>query len=242
MDIHSPAYHPTEQSRSKKTNLRTAMPPTNFLSSARHQRAATPHDIDPGRMLCRDPPGEPTVGATTVCKYVVIRWERKRSRAPWTLWREMELETRERGGGACCEWSAPPPGAMVRSQPKLPLRAMSGSMDSRGWYQCLWLILSLEHMGRSLVWPATGDHIDVQGLCRSRPSLAVELQRDASTTHQQLRASPMQQSEAVLIEWGWGGGGGKGWRAWMWERLPWHLSAVRWHGCRGDNAPCPHLL
>jgi hypothetical protein len=46
----------------------------------------------------------------------------------WTLWREMELETWEWNEVACCEWTALPPRAMVRSQPKLPPRAMSESM------------------------------------------------------------------------------------------------------------------
>lgn len=38
---------------------------------------------------------------------------------------EMGLETQGWRGVACCEWSALPPGAMVRSQPKLLLRAKS---------------------------------------------------------------------------------------------------------------------
>lgn len=40
---------------------------------------------------------------------------------------EMELETHGWRGVSCCEWPVLPPGAMVRAQPELLLRAMPGS-------------------------------------------------------------------------------------------------------------------
>lgn len=67
----------------------------------------------------------------------------------------------------CCEWLALPPEAMVSSQSKLPLRAMSASMTmQQQGVDVLWLILPPESMGTSLV----GDQVDVQGLGRTGPA------------------------------------------------------------------------
>lgn len=72
--------------------------------------------------------GHPAVEATTVCKDGVDGWEREMSRTVGALWREVELELQGWRGIACCEQPTLPSEAMVKFQPMLPLRAMSGSM------------------------------------------------------------------------------------------------------------------
>lgn len=49
------------------------------------------------------PHGPPTTRATTICKYGVERWERKKSRTVWAPWRKTELETWGWRGTAWCE-------------------------------------------------------------------------------------------------------------------------------------------
>jgi hypothetical protein len=74
---------------------------------------------------------------------------------------EMELETRRYRGIACYEWPAPLSGAIMRSQPEQPLRAMSKpmAMQWQGFVWTLWLILPLENTEMSLVKAATMDHV-----------------------------------------------------------------------------------
>ena len=62
-----------------------------------------------------------------------------------------------------------PPVAIMRFQPQLSLRAMSGSVDTQqqgSVCQCLWLVLPLENMGMPLLGATDRDHRDVWGLCR----------------------------------------------------------------------------
>lgn len=67
------------------------------------------------------------------------------------------------------EWPAPPPEAMVESQPVLLLKAMSGSvaMQQQGAVSMsVAHITTKDHMD-ALVWAVSWDCIDVQGLCRT---------------------------------------------------------------------------
>ena len=66
------------------------------------------------------------------------------------------------------EWRALPPGAMVRSQPELPLGAMSRSVTMQ-WQGSVTHITAREP-SKSLVRAAAEDHMDVQGLCRTGPT------------------------------------------------------------------------
>lgn len=70
----------------------------------------------------------------------------------------MDLETQGWRGVARSEWATPPHGAVMRSQSKLLLRAVSGSvaMQRLGLVWCPWLILPLENMGTFLVGAAAG--------------------------------------------------------------------------------------
>jgi hypothetical protein len=82
--------------------------------------------------------------ACCVCKCEVYRWERKRSRTVWALWREMEPGTQGWREVAWCEQPALLPKAMVKFQAMLLLKAMSvgsWSCNSRGLCQCLWPML-----------------------------------------------------------------------------------------------------
>lgn len=66
-------------------------------------------------------------------------------------------------------WPALPPGAIMRFQPQLTLRAMSGSVaiqQQGSVCQCLWLVFPLENMGMPLLGATDRDHRDVQGLRR----------------------------------------------------------------------------
>lgn len=68
----------------------------------------------------------------------------------------------------------------MRSQPEQPLRAMLEplAMQWQGFVWMLWLILSLENTGMSLVTTVTREHVDVRGLCiTGPPSLDVGLWR-----------------------------------------------------------------
>ena len=73
------------------------------------------------------------------------------------------------------EWLALPPGATVRSQPKLLLRAMSGSGSGSTQQQvsvldvCDRSITTREH-GAIPSYGSHGDHMDVQGLFRTGPA------------------------------------------------------------------------
>lgn len=69
--------------READRDLRTAVPPTELPSSAQHRQALntrlqTCHtQVDGG---CHpgiwQPHGQPAAGATTMCEYVMVRWER----------------------------------------------------------------------------------------------------------------------------------------------------------------------
>jgi hypothetical protein len=124
----------------------------------------------------------------------------------------MKLETQGWSGIACCDWPALTPGW----GPSLSwLKAMSVSVamqlySGRGHYWWPWLMLPVENMGMSLVGAATGDHMDVQGLCRTIPTphwlwhsreLVPSLTRD-STQESALHAFPRQYTGP-----GPGGGG-----------------------------------
>ena len=75
----------------------------------------------------------------------------------------MELETCVWRGVVCREWPSLPPGALVRSQPELQLKAMSETMAMQ-WQGLVSMsvapVTSREH-GMSLVRVATGDHMDI---------------------------------------------------------------------------------
>lgn len=72
---------------------------------------------------------------------------------------------------ACCECPALPPGAMMRTQTKLLLKARSESVAT-------------QLQGMSLVRAAARDHVNAQGLCRTGLSLTnVALWRDGPTSH-----------------------------------------------------------
>lgn len=77
----------------------------------------------------------------------------------WTNGREREAGQLEQSQGwkrvDCQEWPALPLGATVRSQPKLPLRAMSRSVAIQQQVSVL-MSVALENMGISLAMAATG--------------------------------------------------------------------------------------
>lgn len=64
------------------------------------------------------------------------------------------------------------PKGQARSQPELPLKAMTESVATQwqGSVSCLWLVLPLENMAMSLVRAAARDHVDVQGLYPAGPA------------------------------------------------------------------------
>jgi hypothetical protein len=112
------------------------------------------------------------------------------------------------------EWPAPPPEAMMKSQPVLLLKAMSGSMalQQQGAVSISVAHITTKDHANALVWPVSWDHIDVQGLCRagSTPQwlwhvgeLALPL-TGCSTLESQPCTSPGQHSGADP------GGRGKG--------------------------------
>ena len=66
------------------------------------------------------------------------------------------------------KWLALPPGAMMRSQPELPLGAMSRSVTMQ--QQGSVTHITAREPSKSLVRAAAEDHMDVQGLCRTGPT------------------------------------------------------------------------
>jgi hypothetical protein len=68
--------------------------------------------------------------------------------------------------------------------------------STRGLCQDLWLILPLKAMQISLVWAATWDHIDIQGLCKVGPW------RAGSTSHW-LQHLGKQTPTPHLGHWSW---------------------------------------
>lgn len=75
---------------------------------------------------------------------------------------------------------------MLRSQPELLLKTMSGSMATQWQVLMSMVLLPLENMGKSLVGAAYGDHMDVQGLPRTSPTPHhwLHLQPEAALTEQ----------------------------------------------------------
>lgn len=73
--------------------------------------------------------------------------------------------TRHSSTEVCCEWPDLLPAAMVRFQPELPLRAISVSMamQCQGLLSMFIVYITI----RELIWAATRDYLDVQGLCRT---------------------------------------------------------------------------
>lgn len=57
-------------------------------------------------------------------------------------------------------------GAMVKSQPELSTRAMSGMMAMQQQGRSQWLILALENIDRGAPW----SQVDLQGLCLNGPT------------------------------------------------------------------------
>lgn len=116
------------------------------------QRPTSSHDTEQvgGRHpKARPLHGLPAAGATAMYKYVVSRWERKRR----TFEHYQERQKRSSLRLAACPTTIVE--AIVKSQPVMPLGAMSGSMavhgHIRGLCLCLWLILSLKTMRTSLI-------------------------------------------------------------------------------------------
>jgi hypothetical protein len=179
-----------------------------------------------------------------MCKYVVLRWGRKRSGVAWALWGEMELETQEWRGVAS---PALPPGAMVRSQHELPLRAMPEFMSTQqGWVLTSVLILPLENIGH----PCSGQLLEIIWIVRGCVELALPLTGCSaleSCPHlsplsvlRKAGPEPFLGSTTVLAmaeelhrsqHWEWEQG-----RACLPLPSP-HSSTVRWHRCKGDALP-----
>lgn len=122
------------------------------------------------------------IEVTTVFKCVVNRWERRRSRAVWELWRKREMETWGWREIDSCEYPA-----MVKSLGALALALFCNcfvlcfaATEGYVWVLCyeaagihclrLWLITTKYHVDVP-VWEVVWDHIDVPGLCRTGPHL-----------------------------------------------------------------------
>lgn len=87
-------------------------------------------------------------------------------------------------------WPALPPGATLRSQPKLPVRAMSGSGSIQPVLMSVAPITTREH-GDIPSYGSHGDHTYVQGLCRTGPaSHWLWHFGDLTTSHQSQYSDP----------------------------------------------------
>jgi hypothetical protein len=74
----------------------------------------------------------------------------------------MELETQGWRGIACSEWPALTPGAMVRSQPELPLRALSESVATQR-LDFVWMTMAHSTTREHRDAPGWGSHQDPRG-------------------------------------------------------------------------------
>lgn len=99
-------------------------------------------------------------------------------------------------GRACCELPSLTTAGVMKLQPMLALRAMSGLIS-------LWLILQLQTMKASLIGVATWNHVDVQGLWRTGPAphWLLALWRDGATSHLLPCNLPRQHSGAGRLAW-----------------------------------------
>lgn len=103
----------------------------------------------------------------------------------------MELESQRWRRVACREWPALPPGATVRSQPKLSLRAMSRSVAIQQQVSVLMSVTPITTRKHEDIpsHGSNGDHMNVQGLCRTSPASPWLWHSGEMTTFHQLQHS-----------------------------------------------------
>lgn len=130
-----------EEDRQRPADGHATHRPTLQYMAQRAVDTCLPEDVTRGLTTGSQLCGQPAVGATTMCNM----W--------WTGGRGRKMETRGERGAARCKWPVLPPGVMMRPQPELPLRAMSGS----GATQKQKLVLM------SVVHITTREHRDIPG-------------------------------------------------------------------------------